>query len=405
MYLLSKILFSDYLFLVPLFGISFIAAWEDFKYGKIRNKWIKIGFFWGLAAFALFLIWNTFFWLMEYFKIGPHSALILKPSYLGEVALNTGIAFGVGFLMWHWNVWSAGDAKLFALFSFLLPLKFYSKSYLSYFPSFALLLNIFTIALIVFLITLVWTFFHWIFTRKKITLNEKEKATRQKELKQKTLSIVKEIFGILVIFFVIVSFFGILLRSPVGENLSDFVTVKLGLEKWTVFIIFLGAFLLLMRFLQKVRIVFYVLAVILLGLLFYKWIYFGQSPSVGIKPMLGITSIIVFGGFSFRKMFDWYLKKKEIRKVKIEELKPGMRLTEETLNKLKGKDRKLFKKSVGRIYPDGLTKKQIPLLKEFIRGKKIQLEVYQPSPFAILMLVGLIITIVLRGAIIQPLLK
>lgn len=406
MYFLSKILFSDYLFLVPLLAIALVASFEDFKYGKIRNKWLKIGFIWGFALFGLFLLWNLSFWLMGHFGISPRSVLLLKLSYLKDVSLNTTLAFLIGFLMWHWSVWSAGDAKLFALFSLLLPLKFYAKGYLSYFPSFALLLNIFTVALLVFLLTLIWTFLHWIFTRKRVILSEKEKTIQKKQLKQKTLSIIKETLGIIVIFFVIVSFFGILLGSPVGEKLTSFLTVTLGLEKWTVFIILLGAFILLMRFLQKIRKIFYVIAVILLIWLFYKWLSFDQSPLMAVRPMLGITSVIVFGGFAFRKMFDWYLKKKEIKKVKSEDLKPGMRLTEETIRALTEKDKKLFKKSIGRIYPDGLTKKQIPLLREFIKGKKeITFEIYQPSPFAIWMLIGLIITILLKGAIIQPLLQ
>ncbi len=408
MYYLSKILFSDYLFLIPLLAIATIAAWEDFKYGKIRNKWIKIGFLWALGLFALFILWNLSFWTLEYFNIAPHSAFILRLSYLREVFLNTTLAFLVGFLMWRWNVWSAGDAKLFTLFALLLPLKFYSKTYLAYFPSFALLLNIFTIALAIFLIKLIYTFFQWLLFARKINSPEKNKDINKERSKKKRLTLVKEALTMIVIFFVMVSFFGILFRSTAGKTLTYFFTVTLGLERWTVFIILLGVFILLMRVLQKIRKVFYIIAVVILVFLFYKWIFFGQSPLLAIRPMLGTTSIIIFGGFAFRKMFDWYLKKKEIKTVLPEALKPGMRFTEETLNALMGKDKKdkiVFKKTIGRIYPDGLTRKQIPLLKELIKGKKIILEIYQPSPFAIWMLAGLIITIILRGAVIQPLLK
>jgi len=48
-------------------------------------------------------------------------------------------------------VWSAGDAKLFFVFSLLIPISYYSKSYLPVFPSFALLVNIF-IPILLFLI-------------------------------------------------------------------------------------------------------------------------------------------------------------------------------------------------------------------------------------------------------------
>ncbi len=401
MFLLSKFFFTDYLFLIPIFIIGLITSFEDFKYGKIKNKWIKIGFLWGITIFGLYILWNFTFWIFEHFGISPYSFSVFKFSYLGEVILNTSIALGIGFLMWFWNVWSAGDAKLFTLFSFLLPLKFYSKTYLSYFPSFALLLNIFIVALGIFLIILVFTFIHRTFIKKKETLTEEEKINRKKEFKNNIFLLFKEILNLLVIFFVMVSFFGLFFKSIIGENLTYFFTVILGLEKWVLLITFLGVFVFLMKFLQKIKKVFYIAAVVLLIWFFYKWIGLNQSPVLIMKPMLSVTAIIIFGGFTFRKMFDWYVKEKEIQKVKTGELKPGMRLTEETINTLKGKEGKLFEKSIGKIYSDGLNIEQIVFLKKFAEEKGIKLlEVYKPSPFAILIFIGLIVTILFRGSII-----
>jgi hypothetical protein len=304
--------------------------------------------------------------------------------------------------MWHWNAWSAGDAKLFALFSFLLPLRFYSNTYLSYFPSFALLINIFVIALGIFLVILGWTFFHWLFTKERKTLSEKEKIIQKKKIKKNLFSLLKEVFNLLVIFFVIVSFFGITFRSTLGKSLIYFFTIILGLEKWVLFIVLLGVFVLLMKFLQKIKRIFYIAATVLLIWLFYQWIVFNQSPLLAIRPMLSITAAIVFGGFAFRKMFDWYVNKKEIQKVSIKNLKVGMRLTEESLNILKNKDEKLFKESIKKIYPDGLIKEQVIFLKEFAKKKQIiKLKIYKSSPFAVLIFIGLVITIILRGSIIQ----
>ena len=118
--------------------------------------------------------------------------------------------------------------------------------------------------------------------------------------------------------------------------------------------------------------------------------------------MLSITAAIVFGGFIFRKAFGWYVNKKDIQEVNIENLKIYMRLTEESLNKLRGKDKESFEKSVGKIYSDGLTKKQVSFLKKIAEEKKItKLKIYKLSPFAILIFIGLVITIILRGSIVQ----
>lgn len=406
MYLLTKILFSDYFLLIPIFIIGFITSFEDFKYGKIKNKWIKIGFLWGLAIFGLYIFWNFFFLLLEYLEIAPRSVFLFRFPYLGEVVLNTGIALAVGFLMWYWNIWSAGDAKLFALFSFLLPLKFYSETYLSYFPSFGLLLNIFIIALGIFLIMLVWNFVLYVLKREKRVLTKDERNIRNKKVKENIFSFLKEVLNLLVIFFVMVSFFGLLFKSTVGGNLAHFFTIKLGLEKWVLFIAILGIFIFLMKFLQKIKKIFYMAAIILLTLLLYKWIIFNQPPLLAIKPMLSITAIIVFGGFIFRKAFDWHVNRKEIQEVDTRDLKIGMRLTGESLNGLKNKDEKLFKESIGKIYSDGLTEKQALFLRKFAEDKEItKLKIYKSSPFAILIFIGLIVTIIFRGSIIQLFLK
>jgi prepilin signal peptidase PulO-like enzyme (type II secretory pathway) len=253
---------------------------------------------------------------------------------------------------------------------------------------------------------LIWNFVLYVLKREKRVLTKDERNIRNKKVKENIFSFLKEVLNLLVIFFVVVNFFGIVLDSSAGKNLSYFFTTVLNLEKWTLFIIILAAFIFLMRFLQKIKKVFYWAAIILLIWLFYKWFVFSQSPLSAIKPMLGTTAIIIFGGFIFRKMFDWYVNKKEIREIRIEELEAGMRLTDETINDLKAGDKKLFEKSIGNIYSDGLTKAQVVSLKKIIEGgKALKLKVYKSSPFAIWMFIGLIVTIVFRGSVIQPFLK
>jgi len=397
MYLISKIILSDYIFLIPIFIIGLITSFEDYKYGKIKNKWIKIGFLWGLIILGLMVFLNLF-----------SASLLTNPSYLSQIFINTVIAFIIGLLMWHWTIWSAGDAKLFALFSFLLPLKFYSNTYLSYFPSFALLLNIFIVALTVFLITLILNFIFYIFKRERKILTEKEKDIQRKKMKANVSSFIKEIFDLFVIFFVMVSLIGIILRSPLKEGLTYFFGTVLGLENWVLFIAVLGIFIFLMRFLRKLKKVFYTIAIFLLIWLFYAWFKFDQSPLLAIEPMLGVTAILVFGGLAFRKTFDWYVNKKEIQEINIKDIKIGTRLTEESLKILesRGETKKFFKESIGKIHSDGLSAEQVLFLKKFAEKKKIEkIKTYKLSPFAIWIFIGLIITILFNGSAINLLLK
>lgn len=116
--------FPDYLFLACIVFIGSAVTYGDFKFGKIRNKWILAGLFLGLFfhVFSFLKGWSGF-------------------DYLFKVAVNSAAALLIGYLLWYLDFWAAGDAKLFFLLAWLLPLKFYWKSYLPVFPSFVLLIN------------------------------------------------------------------------------------------------------------------------------------------------------------------------------------------------------------------------------------------------------------------------
>ncbi len=69
-----------------------------------------------------------------------------------DLIINGSIAFTVGYLLWHFNFWAAGDAKLFSIYSLLIPLEYYSKNYIRYFSSSMLLVDtIFFICFVFFL--------------------------------------------------------------------------------------------------------------------------------------------------------------------------------------------------------------------------------------------------------------
>lgn len=115
---------------VVLVGIlAVFVLHDDIRYKKIRNRLIVNGLLGGSALFLIGLLTGTVEWW-----------------YFREVLMNASISFLVAFVFWQFSLWPAGDAKLFALFSFLLPLHYYWRSYLPFFPSLALLVNIFVVA-------------------------------------------------------------------------------------------------------------------------------------------------------------------------------------------------------------------------------------------------------------------
>ena len=154
--------FLDILLLPVLITICFIVVYEDFKEGKIKNKWIKWGLLWGAGVYFSFFLFS----LLHYFfpKFFSFNLYFLSFSYLVKVLVNTLIASVLSFSFWYFKFWSAGDAKLFILVSFLFPLKYYWRSYLHWFPSFSLLINIFLPAFVFSLLSIFWEIF------KRLTL-------------------------------------------------------------------------------------------------------------------------------------------------------------------------------------------------------------------------------------------
>ncbi len=119
----------DYLFVSLVAVISVFIIVEDISRKKIPNIIIIRGFGVGLLLYVAGLV----------------GGLITFP-YFGDVLINACISLAVGYLFWIVRFWPAGDAKLFTVFAFLLPLQFYWKSYVPYFPSITLLANIFICA-------------------------------------------------------------------------------------------------------------------------------------------------------------------------------------------------------------------------------------------------------------------
>lgn len=138
----------DYLFLPVLFFIGLITSYQDFHCGKIKNKWIFLGFIWGAGILAASFLWGLAEPLV--IKIFGYSPIIILSGYMLNVAINAVISLIIGYLLWHFDTWSAGDAKLFFVFSLLLPLKYYQRSVFPYFPSIVLLVNTF-LPVVVFL--------------------------------------------------------------------------------------------------------------------------------------------------------------------------------------------------------------------------------------------------------------
>lgn len=373
----------DLFFLIPLFIVGGICAYTDIKYGKIRNDYVGFG-----------LIWTLF--LYAYLSVSAVLSLPDKQNiyYVLEMALNGSLAIGIGYLMWRFRLWAAGDAKLFVFFSFLIPLKFYSDSYINYFPSFTLITNTF------FLIVLFLIFEAFFYSFKKCVKIIKQPIIIKNAPWREWLSpqrVKWQIIEIAKMYLIYLAFIVAvrLAMIAVGNFFSKYV-------QSSDLVLFILLLFILRRFFLKTffrnKLVMLLIIVLVIGYAGYL-ITQGQAGlfvSV-IKTAFIFMIIILF----LTKIIDWYIEKEETKKITADDLKENLIITPEEIEKIsKDSKEESFEKKFGARYQDGLTKKQVEFLRNSIK-ENTEIKIYKTFAFAPFMLSACIITILLRGSFIN----
>ena len=129
---------SEWLVLAYIAVLGSWVLYEDLRYGKIRNRLL-------LASLIVGVVWNVGLFLRA--RLGQDDFVPADKAlaYLGAVGLDVALSLLLGFVMWLLRLWAAGDAKLFAVLTLLLPLRYYRHNLLAYFPSFVLFFNTFIV--------------------------------------------------------------------------------------------------------------------------------------------------------------------------------------------------------------------------------------------------------------------
>jgi len=391
----------DILFLPLVLFIGLMTSYEDIKYGKVRNKWIILGLSWGLLVIVFFFIWHfiaspiTRYYYFEIQNLpdnSPAPVFTVSLGYLGRIVLNATIAFTIAFLMWRSDAWAAGDAKLFAIYSLLIPLGHYWKSYLSYFPSFTLLINIFIPIFLYLLIRSAIYFLRFLYLKiSQPQVIEKKKLFDKKKMGKKLKNMGIMFLGFISIFL----FFG-LFQEPI-KNSFNIDTSSLQMFIFAGFIIFSSY---LSKIFQK-AITFKIISVFLLLMLVYGFSSFPSATWQIIKQTIQnmIVFMIVLG--LFKSSIDFHVLKTGSKEIKIEELGPWMNLDEAIISEMK-KDEKYYHQYIGRIYPEGLTLEQAEFIKKWLKEKKKEneiIKIYKPFPFVAWMFLGVIITLILKRSV------
>ena len=125
-------------FLPTIIALGSITSYEDHKEGMIRNRYIVGAGVLGVLTYAFLALFGIASW-----------------ADLGWQTVRALVALLIGFLIWQINWWSAGDAKLYAMFAFLVPAQTYTFVTTQYEPL-EILINALLPVFVWLFVKLVW---------------------------------------------------------------------------------------------------------------------------------------------------------------------------------------------------------------------------------------------------------
>jgi len=386
------------LFLPVLFFIGFVTSYEDIKYGKIRNKWIILGISWGLGVLLLLFTWNLIAnQVTEFFQGQIRNSLIpvltIHSPFLFKSLINFVIAVASSFFMWRFNIWAAGDAKLFMVYSLLVPITYYWKSPLPFFPAMTLLINIFTIIILYLFAYSVFLFIKSIYKRTTADKfigaknNFVKRAGSQEGIKA-IKNMGKFMTGVLLIILLLVFF-----REQI-QNIIPFKIVFLQATIFSLIIIFSRQ---IAKFFQNFT-VFKIVIGLLILVCFLELIIDYQFTLKSICRVLISVIVFMIAFFLLQKLLNIYVNKIEYEEIKIEDLGPKMILTPQMHKK--------FNLGPVKYFIKGLTPEQVNLARQ--RAKNMDLKtvyIQKPFPFAIWIFIGVLVTLLFKGSLISLILN
>jgi len=351
--MLDNLAFISNILFVLVLGV--VTSYDDIKKNRISNRYVTIAV---IFAFLTNILGSYF----------AQASADTKMLYIETTLLNAFFALLLGFIFWYAKVWRAGDGKLFFAYAFLLPISTYYYGYIPYFPSFTLLTN--TLLTAFFLLT----FNVWVATSTDEKLEILKKSADPKQLFYILLSLIS-------VQWVSSALFAYLLPT------TDVITT-------TVFSILL-LFVLMNQFrelLYEASIPITILRIVLDYRTVTSYGFLAQFLPAFILFAVAFNFITELGIFRFTE------------RIRINDLKAGMCCVEKVTRKagLYGKTSEGGKLMLDLSY-ESLTDGDIKKLRKLNDTGKLKFEeltIWQTIPFAPILFLGALLTLIIHGDIV-----
>lgn len=370
----------QFLFLLPLLIIGIISSYDDIKYGKIRNKYLK---------FALIYV------LFLYLFLNLYSILIHKNNsqYFINLFFNGLISLVLGYLLWYFDWWSAGDAKLFFIYSLLIPLEYYKTLYWGPFFSLIILFDTFFLILsfIILKISIYFLKMVYIFVHNIRNLYFKKNMFEGLSRYLKLVLTRNNVLNWLLNFYILISI--------IGFRMMIYHLLLINNTKWNVIfnIIFFIVYLLIIKFLKKN--LNKVVAIFILPFI----IYLCLNSQILLQTLRQFITMLIIFGFLY-KIINWYIENVDVKDISVKDLKEGMCLTPNSKKIIYEQLSKSFQQNslvCNFNNKNRLTLSDIILIKTLLKNDSLKLYVYNILPFAPFLLTAVIYLLLTHYSISQ----
>ena len=375
----------QYLILLPIIYLGIVTSIEDYRLGKIYSRHILLGLAVGAGWYAMLAF---FHW---YFLNDPSVLTDIVPRVIAA----TLIAFAVSTGMWWFNVWSAADAKLFTVFTLLMPLSVYMNENMNTFSPVILLVNAYSVAFVV----ITADFLVRVSGRVRMTAGDYRRAdpagraTMMSEaadyLKANWFSWLKTFLGLS---FVLLMFR--IVRGIAREELTSVVHW----DDTTAFLILFLAF----RPLHKLFQIKVVAVLIVGGLAAFVGYLFHLDPTGGrLFEMVGV-GLWSLGLMMFREIYTYWTRLVEVKAIPLGELEEHMIVSQATREQLVAQE--VFRsEEIKELGVEGLSEEHAKRIRQLYKNEQNEgmVEVEKTIPFAPFIFAGLIATFIAHGVLIR----
>jgi len=349
--------------------------------GRISNRIL-------LLALAVGLAWHLFAWAWHAQGFGLYSFEMLqgKPMpYWFHVALNTTLAFGLGFLLWSLGLWAAGDGKLFGLLALILPLAVYRNNYLTWFPSFVLFFNTFIAVFAILVLEFAARLVGQVVAGGPGYLGKTMERAVTAFSKNKI-----RILNLVILFLAIFTTIRIMrhfLRAALDMGFGD-------INKTMVYVVLFLIFKPVTRLLEYKPTVWIAISIVV-G---YTGWAFLLDPTGEAKHHLADIGALALSIIIFRFAYDAYLRATDERRIPAAELRVKMVLSDESVRKFKERQ-DFYRRWLQPLEPDGLHPKQVEAIQDWYEENDPDgtVGIARTLPFAPALFFGTLITIMVRG--------